>query len=124
MAGIAMATGILTEIFGPDGLIVIAVVVVVLLFGGSRLPRLARGLGSASHEFKKGIAEGETGGAVTKSLDGHSDSRTNRITRAGSVASTNQPCSSTRSGERRVGCGPAFVDPDAVARSEGTDHLA
>jgi len=30
----------------------------VLLFGGSKLPGLARSLGSASHEFKKGIEEG------------------------------------------------------------------
>jgi sec-independent protein translocase protein TatA len=48
----------LADMFGPDGLIVIAVVVVVLLFGGTRLPKLARGLGSASHEFKKGMEEG------------------------------------------------------------------
>lgn len=49
----------LADIFGPDGLIVIAVIVVVLLFGGSQLPKLARGLGSASHEFKKGLDQGE-----------------------------------------------------------------
>ncbi|MFZ0059052.1 MAG: twin-arginine translocase TatA/TatE family subunit [Acidimicrobiales bacterium] len=48
----------LANVFGPDGLIIIAVVVIVLLFGGSKLPELARGLGSASHEFKKGLAEG------------------------------------------------------------------
>jgi sec-independent protein translocase protein TatA len=47
----------LANIVGPDGLIVIVVVVVVLLFGGSQLPKLARGLGSASHEFKKGMEE-------------------------------------------------------------------
>jgi sec-independent protein translocase protein TatA len=52
-------TPVLADIFGPDGLIIIAVIVVVLLFGGSQLPKLARGLGSASHEFKKGLAEGE-----------------------------------------------------------------
>jgi sec-independent protein translocase protein TatA len=45
---------------GGDGLIVIVVVAIVLLFGGSQLPKLARGLGSASHEFKKGIEEGDT----------------------------------------------------------------
>ena len=54
-----MITGMLADMFGPDGLIVIAVVVVVLLFGGARLPKLARGLGSASHEFKKGVKEGD-----------------------------------------------------------------
>jgi sec-independent protein translocase protein TatA len=54
-----MDTGMLAEIFGPDGVIVIAVLAVVLIFGGRKLPELARGLGSASHEFKKGIAEDE-----------------------------------------------------------------
>ena len=47
----------LAEIIGPDILIVIAVI--VLLFGGSQLPKLARSLGSASHEFRKGITEGD-----------------------------------------------------------------
>ena len=51
--------GLLANIFGPDTLIVVVVVVIVLLFGGSRLPKLARGLGSASHEFRKGLAEGD-----------------------------------------------------------------
>ncbi len=54
-----MITGMLADLIGPDSLIVIAVVVVVLLFGGSRLPKLARGLGSASHVFKKGMVVGD-----------------------------------------------------------------
>jgi sec-independent protein translocase protein TatA len=57
----------LANIMGADGIIVIIAVVLVLLFGGSKLPKLARGLGSASHEFKKGIEEGnrENGAAST-----------------------------------------------------------
>ena len=55
----------LAEIIGPDILIVIAVI--VLLFGGSQLPKLARSLGSASHEFRKGISEGDQ--AKTKPPD-------------------------------------------------------
>jgi sec-independent protein translocase protein TatA len=51
---------VLADIFGVDGIIVIVVVAIVLLFGGSQLPKLARGLGSASHEFKKGVAEGDS----------------------------------------------------------------
>jgi len=54
-----VSAGVLADLFGPDGLIVIAVVVVVLLFGGSQLPKLARGLGSASHEFRKGMEQGD-----------------------------------------------------------------
>jgi sec-independent protein translocase protein TatA len=52
------------EIFGVDGIIVIVAVVVVLLFGGSKLPKLARSLGSASHEFKKGVQAGDSDAAL------------------------------------------------------------
>ena len=48
---------VLAEILGPDLLIVLAIV--ALLFGGSQLPKLARSLGSASHEFRKGAEEGQ-----------------------------------------------------------------
>lgn len=48
----------LAEIFGVDGVIVI-VVLAVVLFGGSQIPKLARSLGSAQKEFKKGLAEGD-----------------------------------------------------------------
>ena len=41
---------------GPEWIIVLAVLLV--LFGGSQLPKLARGLGSAQKEFKKGLDEG------------------------------------------------------------------
>jgi len=50
------AVPLVAEIVGPDILIIL--VVVVLLFGSSRLPKLARSLGSAKAEFEKGIAEG------------------------------------------------------------------
>jgi sec-independent protein translocase protein TatA len=40
----------------PELLIVLAVV--LLLFGSTRLPKLARSLGQASKEFKQGVDEG------------------------------------------------------------------
>ena len=40
----------------PELLIVL--VVVLLLFGSTRLPKLARSMGQASKEFKEGIKEG------------------------------------------------------------------
>ena len=46
------------EIFGPDLIVVIVVLAVLLLFGGSKLPKLARSIGSASSEFRKGLEEG------------------------------------------------------------------
>ena len=39
--------------------ILIALLVIALLFGGAKLPKLARSLGSAKGEFEKGMKEGE-----------------------------------------------------------------
>ncbi len=47
---------LVAEIIGPDVLIILAII--ALLFGSTRLPKLARSLGSAKTEFEKGIAEG------------------------------------------------------------------
>jgi sec-independent protein translocase protein TatA len=49
-------TPVLAEILGPDLLIILAIV--ALLFGSSQLPKLARSLGQASHEFRKGVNQG------------------------------------------------------------------
>jgi TatA/E family protein of Tat protein translocase len=43
----------LADIFGPD-LLVVAIILVVLLFGAAAIPKLARNLGSAKKEFEKG----------------------------------------------------------------------
>jgi sec-independent protein translocase protein TatA len=48
-------TPVLGFLEGPDLLIVLAVVLV--LFGGSRLPQLARSLGQAKKEFQAGIED-------------------------------------------------------------------
>ena len=39
--------------------IIIALVVILLLFGAKRIPELARGLGSGVREFKAGTKEGQ-----------------------------------------------------------------
>jgi sec-independent protein translocase protein TatA len=38
--------------------LIIILAVVLLLFGSTRLPKLARSLGQASKEFKQGVSEG------------------------------------------------------------------
>jgi sec-independent protein translocase protein TatA len=48
----------LANIMGGDGLIVV-VIVIAVLFGGSQLPKIARNLGSAGKEFRKGQEESE-----------------------------------------------------------------
>jgi sec-independent protein translocase protein TatA len=57
----------LAEIFGMDGIIVL-VVVVAVLFGGSQIPKLAHSLGSARKEFKKGLDEDGPDGAKAEAL--------------------------------------------------------
>ena len=41
---------------GPELWIVLGII--VLVFGGSQIPKLARSLGQAQKEFKKGLSEG------------------------------------------------------------------
>ena len=43
---------------GPTELIIVLVIVLVL-FGGAKLPKLAKSLGEAQKEFKKGTEEGD-----------------------------------------------------------------
>jgi sec-independent protein translocase protein TatA len=38
--------------------VIVAIVVVVVIFGASKLPQLARNVGKAQTEFKKGLKEG------------------------------------------------------------------
>jgi len=42
---------------GPEWFIVLAIV--LLVFGGSQLPKLAKNLGKAQKEFKAGLSEGQ-----------------------------------------------------------------
>ena len=61
----------LADIFGPD-LLIVAIVLVVLLFGGAAIPKLARNLGSAKNEFEKGLDDGKKASANGTSANGTS----------------------------------------------------
>ena len=45
------------NLLGENGIIVL-VVVALVLFGSTQIPKMARSLGSAQKEFKKGLEEG------------------------------------------------------------------
>lgn len=49
--------------------LLIILLIVLVLFGGAKLPKLARSLGQAQKEFKSGMdessAEGQAGGSTT-----------------------------------------------------------
>jgi sec-independent protein translocase protein TatA len=62
-----MHLGMPADIFGVDGIIVL-VVVVLVLFGSTQIPKLARSLGSAQKEFKKGLDEGGKDGSATTTV--------------------------------------------------------
>lgn len=52
---------------GPE--ILLLVLVILLLFGAARLPRLARSMREARDEFQKGSTEGEKAQEESKSPD-------------------------------------------------------
>ncbi len=62
------------EIFGPD-LLIVVIVVAVLVFGGSAIPKLARNLGSAKTEFEKGLKEGKGKDATTTSASDSAETK-------------------------------------------------
>jgi sec-independent protein translocase protein TatA len=41
-----------------SGELIVVLIIVLLIFGGSQLPKLAKNLGKAQKEFKDGLAEG------------------------------------------------------------------
>ncbi|MGH2771691.1 MAG: twin-arginine translocase TatA/TatE family subunit [Actinomycetota bacterium] len=57
----------------PELLIVLAVI--LLLFGAKKLPEMARSLGKAKGEFKKGLDEGEPAGGDTKKAESKDPSK-------------------------------------------------
>jgi sec-independent protein translocase protein TatA len=48
---------------------IIVVIVALVLFGGSQIPKLARSLGQAQKEFKAGIADGGDESAADSATD-------------------------------------------------------
>ncbi|MDE0122765.1 MAG: twin-arginine translocase TatA/TatE family subunit [bacterium] len=51
----------------------IIVLILLLLFGASKLPKLARSLGSSAREFRKGVEEGKAEEAAAMDADAAAD---------------------------------------------------
>ncbi len=90
------------DLFGEQGIIVL-IVVALVLFGSTQIPKLARSLGSAQKEFKKGLEEGGSDdGAGTKS------GGTNSVAQATPPAAITPPAqTSTPSESNGDGSGPS-----------------
>ncbi len=68
---------ILAALQGPELLVVLAIL--LILFGGAKLPQLARSVGSAQREFKKGLSgadDDKDSGTSQKSDTAAKDSET------------------------------------------------
>jgi sec-independent protein translocase protein TatA len=59
---------ILLLVIGTEWIVVLVVAAILLLFGGTKLPQLARALGQSKKAFREGIDEGEreTGSSRSK----------------------------------------------------------
>ena len=53
---------------GPMQLLVV-LVIILLLFGGAKVPSLMRNLGRGANEFKKGLSDADDGGGEDKALE-------------------------------------------------------
>jgi sec-independent protein translocase protein TatA len=73
---------------GPQLIIVLAII--LLLFGGSKLPKLARSLGQAQKEFREGLKDGETDTASVPA-QGSAPSPANASTDGASQTNPNDP---------------------------------
>jgi sec-independent protein translocase protein TatA len=50
---------LLLFVIGTEWIVVLVVAAILLLFGGTKLPQLARALGQSKKAFREGIDEGE-----------------------------------------------------------------
>lgn len=74
---------------GPQLIIVLAIV--LLLFGGSKLPKLARSLGQAQKEFKDGLKEGEEPPTPIANASAHTPPPVVEAPRPASTTPADQP---------------------------------
>ena len=65
--------GFLQNIGMPELLIIL--VILVLLFGATKIPQIARSLGKSANEFKKGMREGDEEVKDKKDEDKKEDSK-------------------------------------------------
>ncbi len=59
---------------GPELLVILAIL--LILFGGAKLPQLARSVGSAQREFKKGLSGDDSDAAEDKPQNSNASAQT------------------------------------------------
>jgi len=58
---------------GTEWIVVLVVAAILLLFGGSKLPQLAKAIGQSKKAFREGVEEGEQGSATRSKLESVDD---------------------------------------------------
>ena len=58
---------LLLFVIGTEWIVIIVVAAILLLFGGTKLPQLAKALGQSKKAFKEGMDEGERDAAGSRS---------------------------------------------------------
>ena len=127
-----MSSPLLAFIDGPEGIVV--VVVLLLVFGANRVPKLARQLGQAQRELKKGIQEGFDGDKPASDTTGSDAGRSDTT---GSDAGRSDTTGAASTGSMPVGAstvidatvlptvpvesesGPATIDPGTADPGRG-----
>jgi sec-independent protein translocase protein TatA len=64
---------LLLFVIGTEWIIVLVVVAILLLFGGTKLPQLAKALGQSKKAFKEGLDDGEREGDSRSKLNSVED---------------------------------------------------
>ena len=64
---------LLLLVIGTEWIVVLVVAAILLLFGGSKLPQLAKALGQSKKAFREGLDEGEREGSNSRKLDAVDD---------------------------------------------------
>ena len=57
---------LLLFVIGTEWIVIIVVAAILLLFGGTKLPQLAKALGQSKKAFREGIEEGERDSAASR----------------------------------------------------------
>ncbi len=60
---------LLLFVIGTEWIVVLVVAAILLLFGGSKLPQLAKALGQSKKAFREGLDESEREGSNPRKLD-------------------------------------------------------
>ncbi len=64
---------LLLFVIGTEWIVVLVVAAILLLFGGSKLPQLAKALGQSKKAFREGLDEGEREASNSRKLDSIDD---------------------------------------------------